>query len=362
MNRLRHLNKKVLAKIGRKILDVRLFIKYLLRSSKAKNELVKPAIYLDLEGNSYVRYSYILSKYFEIEGYTVYFKPGIRFMLSLGAPYARLIFEEHETRFSNTIPPKMVVAFSDRKKGRAGFRPISNDYFSTIYAHDPTSYHIPIGMHPNMYKLGLWNAPVKEAGRVQSIFFAGSFNEVEYKRLANNSKFKMLDRLSLGRQLKKLPNTSFPETHADLMANRRIGQIDIVDKAFFSIPMDLLRQTISGYAYFIACPGVDMPLSHNVIEAMSVGTIPIIHQAYAKMFSPELEDYKDAITYEDSNFSEKLAEAIALPADKVEKMNENVKAYYEANLTPKAVVANMINPKYERFFMNAERTSVGIMK
>jgi hypothetical protein len=41
-----------------------------------------------------------------------------------------------------------------------------------------------------------------------------------------------------------------------------------------------------------------MPLCHNVIEAMSVGTIPIIQKEYAALY-PNLTDNENAVIFND---------------------------------------------------------------
>lgn len=361
---LKKLSKQVKDKLHRKYLDVDLFLTHLKRKA-AKTAAVpngKPAVWMDLSGNSYVRFSYIAAKYLQIEGYQVFYRPNLKFMLSLGAPYARLLIHENEVVFSKEIPKNAVAVFSDHQSKKLGCKSISNDYFSTIFRHDKRAYHIPIGMHPNMYKRGLWNAPVSVAERKRSIFFAGNFNAAVYKRLSKNKKFDMVDRVEIGRMLGKLPNCTFPKSYDELIANHADGRIDIVQQANFKVPMEMLRPIIARYAYFIACPGVDMPLSHNLIEAMSVGAIPIIHQEYSDMLVPQLQDMNNALIYNNDNFMEVIQKALQLGQDQIAEMSEKVTAYYDLHLTPKGIVEKLISPDFDEYFLNAERTSVGIMK
>jgi hypothetical protein len=359
----KQLYKKIKGKLHRKSLDVQLYATYLKRkatNSLAQPESNRPAVWIDLAGNSYVRFSYLLFKYFEIEGYQVYYKPNLKFMLSLGAPYARLLIMENKALFSNKKPANAVEAFSDNDPSVK--KSISNDYFSNILKNEPRAYYIPIGMHPNMYKLGLWNAEVPRNEVKKSIFFAGNFNEAVYKRISKNRKFHMTDRVEIGKMLKTLPNCNFPKSYEELINNHKDGNIDIVQQANFGVPMEKLRSTIARYTYFIACPGVDMPHSHNLIEAMSVSGIPIIHVDYGNMMSPPLEDNKNAIFYTNDNFIEKLKEALALDDAIIAELSRNATLYYDQHLTPKGIVREMLSPDYDKYYLNAERTSVGIMK
>jgi hypothetical protein len=359
MKSLRKLLTRIKNKLGRKLYDVYLFFLYLKRHLNKEYERPssKPCVWLDINGNSYVRYSYTLTKYFELEGYQVYMRPNASFLLSLGDNYARLILQENKTWFSAKKPKHAIAAFSDREKGNPDLKFISNDYFSSIYKKDETAYHIPIGLHPNMYRKGTWNTPITPSERTASVFFAGNFDELEYKRLEAENKFKMMDRVRIGTLIRSLPNCRVPKTTEELMGNRHAGTIDIVDKANFTVPSNTLRQTIAKYYYFLACPGVAMPLSHNVYEAMSAGTIPIIHKAYAAMFSPALEHRINAFFYDDDTLLDAMKEALQLPVELLQQMVLNVESYYANHLTPHAIVGELVNPKYRVCFLNAERKS-----
>jgi hypothetical protein len=63
--------------------------------------------------------------------------------------------------------------------------------------------------------------------------------------------------------------------------------------------MEELRPTLSHFNFFLACPGFIMPYSHNVVEAMSVGAIPVIQDTYAHMFFPTLKHNINAIIFTD---------------------------------------------------------------
>jgi len=355
MSKLLKFVKRAQNKIGRKVLDVKMFTIVLSRILDRKPDSIKPgkSIWLDINDN-YERYTYILTKYFEIEGFQVYIKANPKFILSLGDPYAKSIVQENHTIFSFVKPEHAVAVFSDKSSGS---KIISNDYFSTIYnKSDNNSYHIPLGMHPNMYK-GLWNATQPIADRIFSVFFAGDFNEVSYKRLKRQSKFKMADRIALKYLLKTLPNAIFPKTYQELNKLEK-HQVHIVDRTNFDIPQEALRSTISKYNFFIACPGVAMPLSHNIFEAMSVGTTPILHKDYANMFNPALIDLENALIYEDETFLDVIKKAIEIPEEEATNMNRSTLAYYNEHLTPKAIVQKLTDNNIKTYFLNAERASV----
>jgi hypothetical protein len=72
-------------------------------------------------------------------------------------------------------------------------------------------------------------------------------------------------------------------------------------------------------------------MCHNIIEAMSVGVIPIIE--YPERFSPHLIDGETAICYRGQDG---LAEAIArvdqMSTDAIRRLSKNVSAHYDRYL------------------------------
>ncbi|RYY87073.1 MAG: hypothetical protein EOO15_12885 [Chitinophagaceae bacterium] len=359
MKKINRLLFRVKRKMRKKLKDVDLFRQYLSRRSERSGSAGEKSVWIDLHGNSYVRYLYILVKYFEAEGYRVYLNENLPFLLSLGDDYSRFIVEECSVRFSSKVPDGALV-FSDRPN-RSAHATISNDYFLQWPAEGEGHYHIPIGMHPFMYKYGYWNAPYDDSQRKRSVFFAGNFDATDYKIFSSTGNFRMLDRLAISEQVCALKQCRFPQSEVVLRSGFSDGVIDIVDKKNFSIDQRDLRGIIAQYSFFIACPGVFMPLSHNIYEAMSVGTIPIIHEEYAALFAPALQDGVNAVVFHNGNFSEKLQAALALDTHTVAGMVEQVKQYYERYCTPKAIVAALASGQYSQVYLNAEKTSIRLL-
>jgi hypothetical protein len=52
--------------------------------------------------------------------------------------------------------------------------------------------------------------------------------------------------------------------------------------------MDELRHWLAKFDFYFALPGVVMPFSHNIIEAISVGCIPFIQQSSSHLFLSQL--------------------------------------------------------------------------
>jgi hypothetical protein len=95
--------------------------------------------------------------------------------------------------------------------------------------------------------------------------------------------------------------------------------------------------TLASAEFFLCPPGIVMPMCHNVIESMAVGTIPLIN--YPEWFHPNLEHLTNCIVFDGKDdLVEKMHLALSMPARQVEAMRANVIDYYESHLRPDSVV------------------------
>ena len=80
-----------------------------------------------------------------------------------------------------------------------------------------------------------------------------------------------------------------------------------------------------------------MPWCHNLSEAMSVGTIPILE--YAHLCAPPLVHMENCLTFSGLDNVEKTLElALALDQESIATLKNNVIRYYENNLSPESIV------------------------
>jgi hypothetical protein len=83
--------------------------------------------------------------------------------------------------------------------------------------------------------------------------------------------------------------------------------------------------------------GTDLPMCHNVIESMSVGTIPIL--SYADWFFPSLEHKKNAIIYSGAvDLISKIKEVLAMNQETMDEMRRNVMDYYDQYLSQENLI------------------------
>jgi hypothetical protein len=122
------------------------------------------------------------------------------------------------------------------------------------------------------------------------IFFAGN-QKPRYGRDAMRRKFGLLSRLEIVETLR----AGFPDRIVAREADR--GRDRMVLRATDRDPIaaEDWMPTLARQQFFVCCPGASQPTCHNVIEAMSVGAIPVLE--YFDRFTPPLREGVNAICF-----------------------------------------------------------------
>jgi glycosyltransferase involved in cell wall biosynthesis len=320
------------------------------------------SIFLDIKNNVYNRYLYLFVKFLHLQGYSVIIQAHpvtLRYIRHFDQSF--LIIKEKIATFSWIKPPGCQLYLSDS----ASTSKLTADYFSNLVLNYPAEndYYIPMSMHPRMYHEGWWNEKYVTTKRYRSVFFAGNADRGHYSISEKENVFSIIDRIQLYDLLVEQPCTFVPKTIEELEEKSADHQIVLVTKQRFMVPMARLRHVLANYSFFLACPGFVMPFSHNVIEAMSVGTIPIIQSNYAKLFQPPLQHGYDALLYEnETSLLNQIDQALRLDEEQIARISKNALAYYEQYLTPKSVIQNLLKQEYNHIYLMAELPSVELLK
>ncbi|HHM04768.1 MAG TPA: hypothetical protein ENJ19_03385 [Gammaproteobacteria bacterium] len=85
--------------------------------------------------------------------------------------------------------------------------------------------------------------------------------------------------------------------------------------------------------FFLAPPGIVMPMCHNIVEAMAVGCVPITN--YPEWFDPALTPMENCIAFDgEDDLLAKLRLALRMPVEQIRSMRAKVLSYYERYLRP----------------------------
>ncbi len=94
---------------------------------------------------------------------------------------------------------------------------------------------------------------------------------------------------------------------------------------------------IAAADFFLSPPGIVMPMCHNIIEAMAVGTIPITN--YPEWLDPHLRHMENCIVFDDrTDLASKLKMVLQLDDAAISRLRANVIDYYETPLRPETFV------------------------
>jgi hypothetical protein len=105
----------------------------------------------------------------------------------------------------------------------------------------------------------------------------------------------------------------------------------LLDSRTHSIPASRWLQTLANARFFLACPGGRQPMCHNLIEAMSVGTIPILE--YGDRITPALRDGETAICFRGREGLVRAMERIErMSREETTRLSERVSAFYDRHL------------------------------
>lgn len=298
-------------------------------------------ISISLKKNYFRRYLFTVIRLFIIEGYHVKLKASPLFLLSLfREPYSKKILLEENV--SLYLTKKCTYNLSDSSKPH-----LSPDYFT-----DSNAYHVPITMHPNQYISQLWKESYEVSNRRNQLFFAGAFLENLYSH--PNSQFAILNRMDLLSKVKDACNTLEAQSYEELLQENREYDFIYLNSQKAIVPFEENRKTLATFRYMIAFPGANMPLCHNLAEAISVGTVPIIQKSYAKLLQPPLKDDVSAFYFTDeTDLKATIEKALALPEEEFIQMSKNIKEYYETHCTPAKIVENLLKESDIIFLLGA---------
>lgn len=235
------------------------------------------------------------------------------------------------------VPDATQMARSWRKTVQVRF-----DMFAPFWFTDPII--MPFPMHPLQSALteeairDLRNRP-----RHLRIFFSGDTDH--YGRVWVRHPTVKLPRLKVIETLRKrlgdgLTIVESTEALEALAGPTFHNRCVITGSSQVRIAAEDWLPTLASADFFLCPPGIVMPMCHNIIEAMAVGTIPLTN--YPEWMDPPLTHLHDCIAFDgEDDLLDKVRQVLALPAEEVARMKANVVDYYERHMRPQRFVARI---------------------
>ncbi len=231
------------------------------------------------------------------------------------------------------------------------------DYQNRI-ATQPSELAFPVFVHPQIaaqnrlpyaYELG--------AKRPARLFFGGNTSEGKYDKNVIGEVYRMLTRremLTVVREKISESKIFRPPSAIQWLESDEPHLFVLCETQICKIPPDRWLDALSKADFFLACPGVGMPLCHNLIEALAAGTIPILQ--YARYLSPPLEDGVNCLSFDDeSSLRSVVSHLQTLDASEILRLKKGVKTYYDDHLAPGRFSQKMISMPFETLLLNSYR-------
>lgn len=260
---------------------------------------------------------------------------------------ARLTLSMPGAKFTDGIPEDSgdSIYLFDHPLGSAKRQPwrklvhVRFDLFSPYRLRAPVI--APYSMNPAQTE---WALPenlerLRRAPRGLRVFFAG--DSTGYVRNRVRYPGPKLPRLEVLNTLKEripedIVTVSGAEDIARLCASGFAEKFVLSDSGSGIAPSQWLP-TVATADVFLCPPGMVMPMCHNVVEAMAVGTIPLI--SYPEWLHPNLKHLTNCIVFDGKDdLVEKMRLVLGMPVPLIAQMRANVVDYYESHLRPEVGV------------------------
>ena len=332
-------------------------IDYLLRRRSKRKSPKKGVVYFDIERNHWHRYLINICHFFVINDYQIVFHPRYRFMGHWSTN--ELIRQISVIKFSASTPENALVITDTASPGCIQ---LCLDYFNN-HQKNANSYHVPMSMVDTQYYFGYQSrrpeSPDKE--RKIRVFYVGNLKEQDYSNKLVSELFDCIPRNTIFKHLKKSSFYLEPPYRLTEVFGRSFNGLLIINRNNLNIPPDRLLELLNECDFILCPPGVVMPLTHFIIEGMSMGCIPVVQ--WGNYMSPPLEHLKNCVSFFSlSELDQRINEVMYMDRDHLMRMRNNVIEYYNKYLAPKRVVERIENLRCgDRLFLNGEIESVKLM-
>lgn len=224
-------------------------------------------------------------------------------------------------------------------------------------AGDRSSMLLPYAAYPAQYQEGhlAQLQAHRAATRSVRVFFAGATWYYEGRGEEVNRLFGKLTRLgaltALNERLgpHKRLTISTPQQRMATLHGENDAAAAYTNKLVLStvkgLPGDWLRD-LAQCDFFLCLPGLTIPVAHNIVEAMAVGSIPIL--SYPEWFSPPLKHEENCLVYDgEDGLVEAVEQALAMSAEEIAAMREHVSTYYDEHLRPERLAECLMNSPHD---------------
>lgn len=300
---------------------------------------------------------YCLFMYFIRAGFYPVLRENYLVLGNIQEKYKKLCLQEHfSVLLDERDLPQGYLLVTDKwysSLAHKAKKTIAINYQPDYHSGD-SCFPMPFPMFPPIYaaQQDLQLENFRQQARQWQIFFGGDAEPGKYNKKSIRNIYAKLSRAQL---LETLTRTLAPESVIELHNDRarqsaeekqHAGLVIMNTRQCKVLPEEWLG-TLARSRFFLACPGVRYPMSHNIIEAMAVGSIPITQ--YPEMFFPPLEDGKNCLTFSnETELQRAIINAMDMSEPAIRTMAQAATDYYDNYLAPTASIQRLVNHQQNR--------------
>ncbi len=291
-------------------------------------------------------------------GYRVWLTPRLCFFQSAKKEYKRRALENVYHCGDVGTPAKFDLCITDRRTECPVSQRTMRLVGDTNRQLRQDELPLPYTMHPDHLdsREDLRLAHYRSQQRRWLLFFGGNRDPKEYHCSEEYGHVKTVPRP----RLVTLAESCFVDTTQIPASAIALGEqlesdcdgLVILDAKLHRVEPSRWLDVVSHSQFFLAAPGTTYPVSHNCVEALAVGTIPILE--YPELFQPALTHDENCLVYRgEREFQQLMARIKTLPADEIARLRHGAMRYYDEHLTPQSFVQKLGDTSFHRLHMFA---------
>lgn len=289
-------------------------------------------------------------------GYRVHVMPHLSFLQTGRKQFKWSALCGTVPYLAETAPKRFDLCLSDRsadhplavrtvKLAATTTRSIGNRDIPMPYSHHPLIWDLAEDRRFDEYR---------RRPRRWRLFFGGNCQIGAYGRIKKYKRLKTIDRYSLlqlafehfGSQITRVVD----EVDFQKQSKTQHPGFVVIDSDDYRIPPQKWMGALSIASFMLAAPGCDYPLSHNCVEAMAVGTIPVLE--YDALFYPALQDGVNCIAFRgQQGFLSALERVETMSEEQVASIRAGVIEYYQSHLSPESLCRDLESSEHHCLHM-----------
>uniref|UniRef100_I2PZZ3 Glycosyltransferase n=1 Tax=Desulfovibrio sp. U5L TaxID=596152 RepID=I2PZZ3_9BACT len=206
---------------------------------------------------------------------------------------------------------------------------------------------LPYPMHPNVYKTGQLARIPELRGRPKTVgvFFAGNLKD-QYARTTRLLRGMLPRAVAVQGVLRRFKERVrlFTTREALLRAldeEDLAASIVVFDATTARLGREEWFPVLARSRFFLALPGVVMPMCHNGVEAMALGAVPIL--GYGHLFSPRLRSGAVCLEYaSEAELAGAIETALAMDAAAYDGLRGRAMDHFDRHMEPAAFLEALL--------------------